>query len=791
MMMDYRNSSKYYNNTQQQKKKKEEEEEEEEKKKEKKKKGIIAFIVVVQTLANPRRRLHLHHRLSCPPVQSPGLFDRMSRHRNIRGRTFSYDDDYQDDDPWDSGSDYAMSPNSQRYMYNRSEESTLADNFFGLGESHVQHQQSKHSPLRFERSINDAMESQMSMEKSGNDVATSQDNSTLPFQIDEPPTLSRVGSSEAVTAMSTMQTAPANAPHTKKSTTPKLPPPGFEKPKKGFSTPPPGFFDTATPKKSPPALSKSSAKESSKEIGQGTKKGQAAKGTPKSVNGTKALNSSTKSHKKQSTDSTNDNAPSKTPILNAKKIKLRQEQIAKATKSGKPIISMVVIGHVDAGKSTLMGHLLHSLGEVDKRTMHKYEKLSKEKGKASFKYAWVLDNDDSERERGVTMDVGYNHFETENRRVTLLDAPGHKDFIPNMISGATQADVAVLVVTAPEGEFMDGFSDGGQTKEHASLVRSLGVKEMIVAINKMDMAEWSEERFNAIKAELDLYLLKKLNFKTVRYIPVSGMTGENLTSQNKECNLYKWYKDGPTLLQGIDQFPAGTRLRAMDKPFRFSVSDVFKSLILGGAVVSGRVQTGVCVVGDELLIMPINQKCTIKNIFMNNISTEAALVGQTVEISLSGLDDDPLNVLRVGQVLCEAYRPVPLAREVEARIQTFDALKIPMIKGTQLNCHHQNVELSAIVSKLISLETSSAAGSGATKKHKQKETSLIEKSNAKGKKRRPRRISKNESGVIRLKFAQHICIEKYEDNKQLGRFVLRSNGDTVASGMILKISKSN
>ena len=716
----------------------------------------------------------------------------MSRHRNIRGRTFSYDDDYQDDDPWDSGSDYAMSPNSQRYMYNRSQESTLADNFFGLGEAHVQQQQSKLSPLRYERSINESMETQMTMEKTENNLANSQSTDTSSFQIDEPPTLSRAGSSEALTAMTTMQSGRVNAPNTKDSTKPKLPPPGFEKPKKGFSTPPPGFFDIATPKKSPPAVSTSSVKENSKDVGQDTKRGGAAKKTPKSLNETKNTKSSTKSsHKKKIGDPTNDSAPPKTSTLNAKKIKLRQEHIAKATKSGKPIISMVVIGHVDAGKSTLMGHLLHSLGEVDKRTMHKYEKLSKEKGKASFKYAWVLDNDDSERERGVTMDVGYNHFETENRRVTLLDAPGHKDFIPNMISGATQADVAVLVVTAPEGEFMDGFSDGGQTKEHASLVRSLGVKEMIVAINKMDVADWSEERFNAIKADLDFYLLKKLNFKNVRYIPVSGMTGENLTSQNGECKLYKWYKDGPTLLQGIDQFPAGTRLRAMDKPFRFSVSDVFKSLMLGGAVVSGRVQTGVCVVGDELRIMPINQKCTIKNIFLNNISTEAALVGQTVEISLNGLDDDPLNVLKVGQVLCEANRPVPLAREVEARIQTFDALKIPMIKGTQLNCHHQNVELSAIVSKLVSLETSSAPMRGGMKKHKQKEISLIEKSNTKGKKRRPRRISKNESGIIRLKFAQHICIEKYEDNKQLGRFVLRSNGDTVASGMILKISKAN
>ena len=724
----------------------------------------------------------------------------MSRHRNIRGRTFSYDDDYQDDDQWDSGSEYAMSPNSQRYMYNRSQESTLADNFFGLGEQQSSRQQQKSpSPLRYMSST--TADNNNNYKDQQADVTDNVNN--LSFQINAPPPVKRTGSNEALTAFSTMQpTSSTRAPTSNNTTNLKPPaPPGFENntPKKGFSTPPPGFFDKATPKQ-----------DNNNNNTIDVKKKTTATKTPNSNNNNNNNTSSsdnnnnkTKSSKKKNLKKTpgkhnnnNNNKTKSSTTLNAKKIRLRKEYIDKATKNGKPIISMVVIGHVDAGKSTLMGHLLHSLGEVDKRTMHKYEKLSKEKGKASFKYAWVLDNDDSERERGVTMDVGYNHFETENRRVTLLDAPGHKDFIPNMISGATQADVAVLVVTAPEGEFMDGFCDRGQTKEHASLVRSLGVKEMIVAINKMDMADWSEERFNAIKMELDLYLLKKLNFKNVRYIPVSGMTGENLTSQNLDCKLYKWYKHGPTLLQGIDGFPAGTRLRAMDKPFRFSVSDVFKSLLLGGAVVSGRVQTGVCVVGDELYIMPINQICTIKSIFLNNISVDAALVGQTVEIGLNGLDDDPLNVLKVGQVLCDANRPVPLAREVEARIQTFDSLKIPMIKGTQLNCHHQNVELSTIVSKLVSLESSSSSllkkKSSGKSKNKQQEASLIEGSDAmvKKKRRRPRRIGKNESGVIRIKFLQPICIEKYEDNKQLGRFVLRSNGDTIASGMVLRITKS-
>ncbi len=727
----------------------------------------------------------------------------MSRHRNIRGRTFSYDDDYQDDDPWDSGSEYAMSPNSQSYMYNRSQQSTIADTFFDLGGSQQQeqrHQQQKSpSPLRYMSTTTVNTDESNYDNKSSKKTLLSDTDSS--FQIHEPPNLKRAGITEAATAFSTMQPPSTKAPVSRDTGNLKPPPPGFAKTatKKGFSTPPPGFFDKATPKQDKNNTEENNLTNSSTAVKKGMdnegSNNTNAKKLSKTVNVRDKDKVPKKNFQKKSLGNNNNdsNNSSQKPLaqLNAKKNKLRKEHIDKATKNGKPIISMVVIGHVDAGKSTLMGHLLHSLGEVDKRTMHKYEKLSKEKGKASFKYAWVLDNDDSERERGVTMDVGYNHFETENRRVTLLDAPGHKDFVPNMISGATQADVAILVVTAPEGEFLDGFCDRGQTKEHASLVRSLGVKEIIVAINKMDMANWSEERYDAIKMQLDLYLLKKLNFKSVRYIPVSGMTGENLTSQiNTDCALYKWYKNRPTLLEGIDTFPAGTRLRAMDKPFRFSVSDVFKSLLLGGAVVSGRVQTGVCVVGDELYIMPINQTCTIKSIFLNNISVDAAVVGQAVEISVTGLDDDPINVLKVGQVLCDINRPVPLAREIEARIQTFDSLKIPMIKGTQLNCHHQNVELSAIISKLVSLESSSQTKNNG-KKGKQQQSSLVEGSDIKvKKKRRPRRIGKNESGVIRLKFVQPICIEKYEDNKQLGRFVLRTNGDTVASGMVLKISKA-
>jgi elongation factor 1 alpha-like protein len=218
---------------------------------------------------------------------------------------------------------------------------------------------------------------------------------------------------------------------------------------------------------------------------------------------------------------------------------------------GKAQINLVVVGHVDAGKSTLMGHLLYLLGNVSKRVMHKNEVESQKVGKASFAYAWVLDETGEERTRGITMDVGQQEFETEHRRVMLLDAPGHRDFIPNMITGAAQADVSVLVVNAATGEFEAGFESGGQTREHAMLVRSLGVKQMAVAVNKMDTVDWSAERFADIVSKLKLFL-KQAGFREldVSYVPCSGLTAENLVKPSTVPELTSWY-GGPTLLATI------------------------------------------------------------------------------------------------------------------------------------------------------------------------------------------------------------------------------------------------
>ncbi|KAK0075134.1 hypothetical protein PV325_007317, partial [Microctonus aethiopoides] len=208
-------------------------------------------------------------------------------------------------------------------------------------------------------------------------------------------------------------------------------------------------------------------------------------------------------------------------------------------KNSKKQLHLVVVGHVDAGKSTLLGRLLSDSGQISSRLIHKYQQESKKVGKQSFAYAWVLDETGEERDRGITMDIGYSKFETKTKSVTLLDAPGHKDFIPNMITGTTQADVALLVVDATRGEFETGFDSGGQTREHALLLRSLGVLQIAVVINKLDMVDWSEDRYNEIVDKMGPFL-KQVGFHdSVMFIPCSGLSGENIIESPEAKDLSK------------------------------------------------------------------------------------------------------------------------------------------------------------------------------------------------------------------------------------------------------------
>lgn len=293
------------------------------------------------------------------------------------------------------------------------------------------------------------------------------------------------------------------------------------------------------------------------------------------------------------------------------------------SKDEKSIINLVVIGHVDSGKSTLMGHLLYLMGEVDDKTLNKYEKESKRIGKNTFHFAWAMDEDSEERKRGVTVDIAYKHFQTKTKSVNVMDAPGHKDFIPNMITGTSAADFALLIVDSGKNSFDAGFFSGGQTKEHAILARSLGVKKLIVCVNKLEIWDWSKDRFEFIKNLLQDYL-NGLDFKDedLYFIPVSGLHGVNLKERAAEVfnrgndddkslvNLL-WY-EGPSLIELIDCIDPP--VRDYESPLRLSISDIGHTTVgsLQGFGIFGKVESGIIYADNEYLINPLGFKVKVR-----------------------------------------------------------------------------------------------------------------------------------------------------------------------------------
>ncbi|ORZ28982.1 P-loop containing nucleoside triphosphate hydrolase protein [Lobosporangium transversale] len=447
----------------------------------------------------------------------------------------------------------------------------------------------------------------------------------------------------------------------------------------------------------------------------------------------------------------------------------------------KESLNLVVIGHVDAGKSTLMGHLLYLQGEVTEKTIRKHERDAQKIGKASFAFAWVLDETGEERARGITMDVGVTKFETEHRRFTLLDAPGHRDFIPNMISGTAQADVAILVVDATTGEFESGFDANGQTKEHALLARSLGVQQLVIAVNKLDVVNWSEARFLEIVQKLEQFLVKDASFKksNLVFVPCSGFTGENLVRRSTPGNIcngsavsdtsvpesvaavlstFSWYK-GPTLIESIDKLD--TPMRPIEKPFRMSVTDVFKSA--GGVSVAGRLEAGHIQVGEAVMVMPGSEMAVVKSMEVNHEATRWAAAGDSVLLILSGID-----ILKVsnGSVLCTREAPIPVTTHFAAQIVVFD-VKIPITVGFPVIVHRQSHNEPGVVSKLVA---------------------TIDKVTGEIVKKSPRHLGKNTTAMVEIKLSgRAIPLEAYKDSKELGRVMLRKGGDTIAAGIVNKI----
>lgn len=338
-------------------------------------------------------------------------------------------------------------------------------------------------------------------------------------------------------------------------------------------------------------------------------------------------------------------------------------------------INIVVIGHVDSGKSTTTGHLIYKCGGIDKRVIEKFEKEAQEMGKGSFKYAWVLDKLKAERERGITIDIALWKFETEKFQITIIDAPGHRDFIKNMITGTSQADCAVLIVAAGTGEFEAGISKNGQTREHALLAYTLGVKQLIVGVNKMDNTEpsYSEKRFDEITKEVTTYI-KKIGYnpKSVAFVPISGWHGDNMLEPSTNMPWFKgWNKEtkekkssGKTLLEALDSIEPPTR--PSDKPLRLPLQDVYK---IGGigTVPVGRVETGIIKPGMVVTFAPAGITTEVKSVEMHHTVMAQAEPGDNVGFNVKNV---AVKDIRRGNVAGDSKNDPPKETETfNAQVQ--------------------------------------------------------------------------------------------------------------------------
>jgi len=424
-------------------------------------------------------------------------------------------------------------------------------------------------------------------------------------------------------------------------------------------------------------------------------------------------------------------------------------------------MNLVVIGHVDAGKSTATGHLIYKCGGIDKRTIEKFEKEAAEMGKASFKYAWVLDKLKAERERGITIDIALWKFESPKSVFTIIDAPGHRDFIKNMITGTSQADAAILVIASGQGEFEAGISKDGQTREHALLAFTLGVKQMIVAVNKIDdkTVQYKQARYDEIVKEVGSYLKKVgYNVEKVRFVPISGWMGDNMIEKSSNMD---WYK-GPTLLEALDMLEPPTR--PSDKPLRLPLQDVYK---IGGigTVPVGRVETGIMKPGDVVTFAPCNVTTEVKSIEMHHESLPEATPGDNVGFNVKNLS---VKDIRRGFV-CSNAKNDP-AKECDF----FTAQVIILNHPGQIGNGYAPVldwHTSHIACKFAELQ------------------SKIDRRSGKELEKEPKFVKSGDAAIVKMVPQKPMCVESFTEYPPLGRFAVRDMRQTVAVGVIKAVTK--
>ncbi|XP_050221374.1 uncharacterized protein LOC126671634 isoform X2 [Mercurialis annua] len=438
------------------------------------------------------------------------------------------------------------------------------------------------------------------------------------------------------------------------------------------------------------------------------------------------------------------------------------EEIEEANK--KRHLNVVFIGHVDAGKSTTGGQILFLSGQVDDRTIQKYEKEAKDKSRESWYMAYIMDTNEEERVKGKTVEVGRAHFETETTRFTILDAPGHKSYVPNMISGASQADIGVLVISARKGEFETGYERGGQTREHVQLAKTLGVSRLLVVVNKMDdpTVNWSKERYDEIESKM-IPFLRSSGYnvkKDVQFLPISGLMGTNMKTR-VDKSIFSWW-DGPCLFEALDAIEVP--LRDPNGPFRMPIIDKFKDM---GTVVMGKVESGSVAEGDSVLVMPNKTQVKVLAVYCDENKVRRAGPGENLRVRLSGIDDEDI---LAGFVLSSVAKPIVAVTEFVAQLQILELLDNAIFTaGYKAVLHiHSVVEECEIVELLQQIDLK-------TKKPMKKKVLFV----------------KNGAIVLcRIQVSNLICIEGFSDFPQLGRFTLRTEGKTVAVGKVTELPAS-
>lgn len=430
------------------------------------------------------------------------------------------------------------------------------------------------------------------------------------------------------------------------------------------------------------------------------------------------------------------------------------------SKREKPHINLIIIGHVDHGKSTSIGHLFYDAGAIPEKTLKDFEEEAKALGKESFKYAWVLDKLKEERERGVTIDLAFYELETKKNVFTVIDAPGHRDFVKNMVTGASQADGSILMISAKRGEYEAGTNPGGQTREHAFLAKTLGVDQMVVAVNKMDdpSVNWSETRYEEVKDGVSR-LLKMVGYDVskLRFVPTSGWTGDNLVHESENM---PWY-DGPTLLEALDEFELPPK--PTDRPLRIPIQEVYSIKGVGTTPV-GKVETGELKPGDDLLFMPSGLEGKVNSIETHYTKIDKAGPGDNIGFNVKGV---PKDKLRRGEVASRPNNPCKVAKAFKGRIFIINH-PTAVGEGYTPVLHLHTAQVAVRFDKLIS-------------KLDPRSGQVVEEN--------PAYLRTGEAAVVRLVPLMPTAMEVFKDFPQLGRFALRDMGTTIGAGVVLEVEE--